>query len=36
MKLKIKYEYCLKAIFAYIDYNYILKLIKNKKKNQRK
>ena len=34
--LKIKSEYCLKTIFSYIDYNYILKLIKNSKKFQRK
>ena len=34
--LKIKFEYCLKTIFSYIDYNYILKLIKNSKKFQRK
>jgi len=34
--LKIKSEYSLKTIFSYIDYNFILKLIKNSKKIQRK
>ena len=34
--LKIKSEYCLKAIFSYIDYNYILKLIKKNKIFQKK
>ena len=34
--LKIQSEYCLKTIFANIDYNYILKLIKNSKNFQRK
>ena len=34
--LKIKSEYSLKTVFTYIDYNYILKLIKTSKKHQRK
>ena len=34
--LSIKSEYCLKTIFAYIDYNYILKLIKTSNQFQRK
>ena len=34
--LKIKSELILKSIFAYINYNHILKLIKNNKKIQRK
>ena len=34
--LAIKSDYCLKIIFAYIDYNYILKLIKTSNQFQRK
>ena len=34
--LKIKSDFCLKTIFTYLNYNYILKLIKNNKKIQRK